>query len=109
MPAKRRRLNFAIIRSNLSEAVEELQRLDRKGAKEELTEAEFQVGLRHAYHHLKFAWVSDDGTPKNSSRNGAGIPRRLSAAFISFPASGSPPRLQFRDLELHVFNLNRFR
>jgi hypothetical protein len=62
MPAKRRRLNFAIIRSNLSEAVEELQRLDRKGAKEELTEAEFQVGLRHAYHHLKFAWVSDDGT-----------------------------------------------
>jgi hypothetical protein len=56
MPAKRKRLNFAIIQSNLSEAVEELQGLERKAAKEKLTEAEFQVGLLHAYHHLNFSW-----------------------------------------------------
>jgi hypothetical protein len=49
-------MNLKIIRSNLSEAVEELQRLVKKGAKEKLSEGEFQVGLCHAYHHLSFAW-----------------------------------------------------
>jgi hypothetical protein len=58
MPANRKLMNLEIILSNLSEAVEELQRLAQKAAKQELSEGEFQVGLRHAYHHLNFAWQS---------------------------------------------------
>jgi len=56
VPAKRKRMNLEIIQGNLSEAVEELKRLQRKAARKELTEEEFQVGLLHAYHHLNFAW-----------------------------------------------------
>lgn len=56
MPAKRKPMNFKIIQTNLSEAVEELQGLERKAAKEELTVEAFQIGLLHAYLHLNTAW-----------------------------------------------------
>ena len=56
VPTKRKRMNLEIIQGNLSEAVEELRRLQRKAARKDLTEEEFQVGLLHAYHHLNFAW-----------------------------------------------------
>jgi len=45
-----------IIGSNLSEAIAELERIRGLAAKGELNEADFQIGLRHAYHHLNFAW-----------------------------------------------------
>ena len=48
-------MNFEIIRSNLPEAIEELQGLE-KAAAEELDEVEFRIRLVHAYHHLNFAW-----------------------------------------------------
>jgi hypothetical protein len=56
MPAKRKCLNMEIIRSNLSEAIAQLQSLERKASTGDLNEGEFQVDLCHAYHHLNFAW-----------------------------------------------------
>jgi hypothetical protein len=53
---QRKRLNRRIIASNLAEAVEELQRLHRLSSTGKLNEAQLQVGLCHAYHHLNFAW-----------------------------------------------------
>ena len=48
--------NRKIIRSNIAEAVEELQKLESKLAEGTLTEGQLQMGLIHAYHHLNFAW-----------------------------------------------------
>jgi hypothetical protein len=53
---RRKKLNLEIIKSNLSEAREELEKLERKAKNGELTEEELQIGLRHAYHHLNFSW-----------------------------------------------------
>jgi hypothetical protein len=53
---RRKRLNRAIIAGNLAEAIEELQKLHRRATTKELNEAQLQVGLCHAYHHLNFAW-----------------------------------------------------
>jgi hypothetical protein len=53
---RRRPFNREIIRSNLAEAIEQLQKLERKAADGELGEEELQVGLQHAYHHVNFAW-----------------------------------------------------
>jgi hypothetical protein len=53
---RKKRLNRSIIASNLAEAIEELQRLHHLSSKGKLNEAELQVGLCHAYHHLNFAW-----------------------------------------------------
>ena len=56
MPGKKRPLNLEIVRSNLLEAIEELQKLEHSAATGDLHEAGLQVGLCHAYHHLNFAW-----------------------------------------------------
>jgi hypothetical protein len=52
-----KRLNPDIILYNVSEAREELERIEaliRAGGK--LSEAELSVMFEHAYHHLNFAW-----------------------------------------------------
>ena len=49
-------LNLEIIVSNPSEAAEELEKLRNRASNGELNEANLQVGLLHAYHHLNFAW-----------------------------------------------------
>jgi hypothetical protein len=49
-------LNRAIIGRNIAEARDQLNELVRRSADRTLTEAELQVGLLHAYHHLNFAW-----------------------------------------------------
>ena len=54
--ASKRRLNFEIIGGNLSEAIEELENIRDRASKGELNEADFQIRLLHAYHHLNFAW-----------------------------------------------------
>jgi hypothetical protein len=54
--AYRKRLNLEIIKSNLSEAIEGIERLRGRASSGELNEADLQVGLCHAYHHLNFAW-----------------------------------------------------
>jgi hypothetical protein len=51
------RLNWIAVRSNLSEAREELQKLERMVAgAERRSEVGLEIGLGHAYHHLNFAW-----------------------------------------------------
>ena len=51
-----RPFNREIIGSNIAEAVEELQALERKASAGDLSEEQLQVGLQHVYHHLNFAW-----------------------------------------------------
>jgi hypothetical protein len=53
---RRKTMNVDIIGSNISEAAEELAKLQSLAADGTLTEAALQVGLLHAYHHLNFAW-----------------------------------------------------
>jgi hypothetical protein len=53
---KRKRLNWSIIKGDLAEAGEELERLQSLASKGKLTEVQLQIGLCHAYHHLNFAW-----------------------------------------------------
>jgi hypothetical protein len=53
---RRRPFNRQIIGSNISEARDELNELLMKIEAGGLHEAELQVGLLHAYHHLNFAW-----------------------------------------------------
>jgi hypothetical protein len=51
------KLNWKIILYNIAEAREQLEQIEdrAKGAKKP-DEAELQVMLEHAYHHLNFAW-----------------------------------------------------
>jgi hypothetical protein len=50
-------INCKIIESNIREAREELEKLESQLAKNEKpTEVELELSLRHAYHHLNFAW-----------------------------------------------------
>ena len=52
-----KRINWSVVVHNVREAREELQRLERTlGAQRTRNEAELQVGLEHALHHLYFAW-----------------------------------------------------
>jgi hypothetical protein len=48
-------MNWTTILVQLDEAVDELESLRRR-LRSAPTEAELEVGLRHAYHHLNFAW-----------------------------------------------------
>jgi hypothetical protein len=51
------RLNWTTIRGDLSEALDELQKLDaRLKARDYPNPVEFQIAMQHAYHHLNFAW-----------------------------------------------------
>ena len=52
-----RKINAEIVLSNISEAREELEKIEelaRSG--EELDDGELIVMFGHAYHHLNFAW-----------------------------------------------------
>jgi hypothetical protein len=51
-----RPLNTKLIGGEIAEANEQLARLLHTILTGKLNEAELQVGLRHAYHHLNFAW-----------------------------------------------------
>lgn len=50
-------VNLEIIRSNVEEALKELkQLLSQIESKEHFSSIELESSLRHAYHHLNFAW-----------------------------------------------------
>ncbi len=51
-----KRVNWRIVHSNISEALEELQGLEKKIKQRKCDEIELQLSLQHAYHHLNFAW-----------------------------------------------------
>jgi len=51
------KLNRDIIRSNIEEAREELQKIEATLARDEpIDPVWFQVSMQHAFHHLNFAW-----------------------------------------------------
>jgi hypothetical protein len=51
------RLNRKIILTNISEAREELQRIEEMlESSERLEPIHFQIAMQHAFHHLSFAW-----------------------------------------------------
>jgi hypothetical protein len=50
-------LNWEIILTNIQEAREELQELESKiNSSQKPSELDFQLSLRHVYHHINFAW-----------------------------------------------------
>ena len=48
--------NKGIMKSNLSEAVEQLNDIIARVDDPDYSEAKFMVQLEHAYHHMNFAW-----------------------------------------------------
>ena len=51
------RINRARVLTNLREAREQLEEIERRlESNEALPEAELQILLEHAYHHLNWAW-----------------------------------------------------
>lgn len=52
-----KRINWKVIASNIADAREELERLERLvQSTSSRSEVELQIGLEHAYHHLNVAW-----------------------------------------------------
>lgn len=50
-------MNWQIIKSNIKEAREELEKIEKEiNSSEPPEEIEFMLMLEHAYHHLNFAW-----------------------------------------------------
>lgn len=50
-------MNYEIILSNLREACEEIEKLESKiNSFDKPDEVDFELSLRHTYHHLNFAW-----------------------------------------------------
>jgi hypothetical protein len=49
-------LSWPIIASNITEAREELENIERRIASGDFDEVEFQIAMQHAFHHLNFAW-----------------------------------------------------
>jgi len=50
-------MNYTIILSNILEARDEIDNLISKiNSSDKPDELEFELSLRHAYHHLNFAW-----------------------------------------------------
>jgi hypothetical protein len=51
------KLNRTIIRYDIGDCVEELQKiLEKIAARRPLDEIEYRVAMQHAFHHLNFAW-----------------------------------------------------
>jgi len=59
------RMNWKIIESNIREAREQLEEIERLiSSKKYPCEEELQVMVEHAYHHLNFAWNTRRVTTK---------------------------------------------
>ncbi len=54
--SRRKPFNREVIRSNIAEAIEQLQKIEKEASDGTLSEGALQVQLLHAYHHLNFAW-----------------------------------------------------
>jgi hypothetical protein len=52
-----KRLNWKVIKNNISEARQELEEIESLiGSGELPEEGELQIMVEHAYHHINFAW-----------------------------------------------------
>ncbi len=64
-----KKLNWEIILSNLSEAREQLEQIERRVKNgEKISEIDLQIWIEHAYHHLNFAWNIRHVSTKRYSR-----------------------------------------
>jgi hypothetical protein len=83
------RLNRQIVLSNISEACEELENIEKMLAAETpVNQIAFQVAMQHAFHHLNFAWNIRHWPSK----------RYGSLSRTDFDEAGSFPKdLQFQD------------
>lgn len=50
------KLNWEIILSNINDAREQLEEIEKLIEEKKLSEVAFQIKLEHAFHHLNFAW-----------------------------------------------------
>ena len=50
------KLNWEIVKWNIAEAREELERIEKLIANNEISEGSLEVGMIHAFHHLNKAW-----------------------------------------------------
>jgi hypothetical protein len=78
---RRKPLNYKIIRSNIEEAIEELQKLGNRLGDGALVEEELQIGLGHAYHHLNVAW----NVRRVSTRAYANMTQELFQQWRAYP------------------------
>lgn len=62
------RMNWKIIDSNIREAREQLEEIERLISSNNPSEEELQVMVEHAYHHLNFAWNARRVTTKQYSK-----------------------------------------
>jgi hypothetical protein len=77
-----KRLNWKIIKSNISEAREELQKVESLIESGDLPdEGELQIMVEHAYHHINFAW----NARKMSTRRYANLADTDFNSFGKFP------------------------
>jgi hypothetical protein len=52
-----KKLNWKIMLTEIREAREELEKLERRiESRNKPVEIELELSLRHAYHHINFAW-----------------------------------------------------
>jgi hypothetical protein len=64
-----RRINWAVVASNLADAREGIERLEAVVAKRRgLNEVALQLSLEHAYHHLNVAWNARHASSKQYSQ-----------------------------------------
>ena len=50
------KLNWEIVKSNIAEAREQLEEIEKQIRDAEISEGSFEVNIAHAFHHLNFAW-----------------------------------------------------
>ena len=81
---RRKPLNRKSLRFHLGEAREELERLERLAGEGTLAEAQLQIGLLHAYHHLNFAW----NTRRIASSEQARLTREKFEEWGMYPGAG---------------------
>ena len=63
------KLNWEIILSNLAEAREQIEEIEKRASDEtKPSEIELQIWLEHVYHHLNFAWNIRHKTSFNYSK-----------------------------------------
>ena len=88
--------NRSLVRRQIVEAREQLQDLEKRlGAKSRLSEAEFEIFLGHAYHHLNFAWncrrVPESkyrGLTRGQFRKWGKVPLRVAESLVRWSREG---------------------
>ena len=100
------KLNFDLIASNIREACEELERIEKSLTSDKLPSEDFlQVCFDHAFHHLNFAWNARHTTLQQATNLAdrdfnlwSKFPRDINITQVSIPRPNrrSPKRTSGR-------------